>query len=124
MKQTKNKYIKDTLNSMRHAFRGVRYGYMSERNFRTEVAIVIAVYIAAVLLEFNYIEFAIITIAAFAVLGAELLNTAIEESWNKLHPDHHDHVGRIKDIASAGVLCFGLGAAFAGALVFVHHLFL
>lgn len=117
------RHIKDSYKSITHAFRGVRYAYVSERNFRTEIVIILTVYIAAILLDFSYVEFAIITLASFSVLGAELLNTAIEESWNKLHPDHHDHVGKIKDIASAGVLCFGIGAGLSGFFVFVHRLF-
>ncbi|MEN9852445.1 MAG: hypothetical protein RI996_388 [Candidatus Parcubacteria bacterium] len=117
------RHIKDSSKSIVHAFRGVRYAYVSERNLRTEIAIILVVYSAAILLDFSYIEYAIVTLASFSVLGAELLNTAIEESWNKLHPDHHDHVGKIKDIASAGVLCFGFGAGIAGLFVFVHHLF-
>jgi diacylglycerol kinase len=123
MLQKSKRHLQETYKSLTHAFRGVRYAYLSERNFRTEIAIVLLVYIAALLLGFTYIEFAIITLASFGVFGAELLNTAIEESWNKLHPEQHSHVGRIKDIASAGVLCFGIGAGLCGLFVFVHHLF-
>ncbi len=123
MIQKAKRHIKDTMKSFRHTFSGVRYAFISERNFRNEIAIVLVVYIVAILLDFSYIEFAIISLASFGVLGAELLNTAIEESWNKLHPDHHEHVGKIKDISSAGVLAFGFGAALAGMFVFVHHIF-
>jgi diacylglycerol kinase len=37
-----------------------------------------------------------------------MLNTAIEYSWNKLHPEMHEAVGKIKDIAAGAVLLIGL----------------
>jgi diacylglycerol kinase (ATP) len=117
------RHIKDTMWSMSNAWKGVRTAYKSERNFRTELAIIGITIFLAILLEFNYIEFAIVLLASCAVLGAELLNTSIEETWNRLHPDHHEQVGKIKDLASGGVFMVGIGAAFAGLLVFVHHLF-
>lgn len=116
------KHIKDTMWSMKNAFRGVSFGLNSERNFRTEVAIFIVTLVYALYLGFSYLEFAIVFLAGFTVLGAELLNTAIEESWNRLHPDHHAEVGKIKDLASGGVLLVGIGAGLAGLMMFVKHL--
>jgi diacylglycerol kinase (ATP) len=117
-----HKHIKDTMWSMSNAFRGVVFGLNSERNFRTELAIFIVTIIYALYLGFSYLEFSIVLLAGFTVLGAELLNTAIEESWNRLHPDHHEQVGKIKDLASGGVLLVGLGAGLAGLLIFIRHL--
>jgi diacylglycerol kinase len=117
-----HKHIKDTMWSMRNAFRGVSFGLSSERNFRTELAVFIVTILYAFYLGFSYIEFAVVFLAGFTVLGAELLNTAIEESWNRLHPDHHEQVGKIKDLASGGVLLIGFGAALAGLMIFVKHL--
>jgi diacylglycerol kinase len=117
-----HKHIKDTMWSMKNAMHGVSFGLSSERNFRTELAVFIVTILYAFYLGFSYIEFAVVFLAGFTVLGAELLNTAIEESWNKLHPDHHEQVGKIKDLASGGVLMIGLGAAAAGLLIFARHL--
>lgn len=116
------KHIKDTMWSIKNALRGVSFGLNSERNFRTEVAIFTVTLVYALYLGFSYLEFAVVFLAGFTVLGAELLNTAIEESWNRLHPDHHEQVGKIKDLASGGVLLIGVGAGLAGFLIFVKHL--
>ena len=122
IKRTK-KLIKDTLWSISNASKGIALGFKFEKNFRIEFLITFFVFLFAFILRFNYIEWSVITLAAFVVLGGELFNTAIEESWDKLHPEHHESVGKIKDLASGAVLLFGLGAAFSGALIFIKHLF-
>ena len=121
IKKTTN-HIRQTYWSMKNAYRGIGFAFKTERNLRTEIAISIVTFGYGYYLGFSYIEFAIIFLAAFTVLGAELLNTAIEESWNRLHPDHHAEVGRIKDIASGGVFLVGVGAGLAGLLIFLAHI--
>jgi diacylglycerol kinase (ATP) len=118
-----HKYVRDTLWSMKNAKNGLSIGFFRERNFRTELAIFVVTVCAGVLLGFSLFELGIVLFAGFCVLGAELLNTAIEESWDKLHPEHHESVGRIKDLASGGVFLFGLGAALLGLSIFTKYLF-
>ena len=117
------KHAKETYWSMQNAMRGIWFGYGSERNFRTEIYIIFGAILLSIYLDLNYLEYSVVFLASSVVLGAELLNTAIEESWNKLHPDQHHSVGRIKDIASGGVFLVGLGAALAGSAIFIHHIF-
>ena len=121
IKKTK-KGIKDTLWSMSNAYNGIALAFKSERNFRIEIAIVFITILISIFLKISFIEFIVILFAGSSVLGAELFNTAIEESWDKLHPEHHSDIGRIKDIASAAVMMFGLGAGIIGVLVFVRHI--
>ncbi len=117
-----HKHIKDTMWSMRNAWRGITIAFVSERNLRTEIAIFIITLFYALYLGFSYLEFAVVFLAGFVVMGAELLNTAIEESWNRLHPDHHEQVGKIKDLASGGVMLIGIGAGLSGLMIFIFHL--
>ncbi len=57
---------------------------------------------------------------AFAlILIAELLNTALERAWERLHPEHHELVGASKDIASASVF---IAVIFAGLVVLIMAL--
>ena len=116
------KHIRKTVWSMQNAIRGIYFATRSERNLRIELTIFLLTIILGVYVQLSYIEFAVVFLAGCSVLGAELLNTAIEESWNKLHPDMHDSVGRIKDIASGGVFIMGFGAALAGTFIFLHHI--
>jgi diacylglycerol kinase (ATP) len=43
-------------------------------------------------------------------MAAELLNTAIEELADHLHPELHPRIRLVKDCAAAGVLVAVLGA--------------
>jgi diacylglycerol kinase (ATP) len=45
-----------------------------------------------------------------AVLGAELMNTALEQALDHLHPGIHPAIKRAKDSAAAAVLVLSLAA--------------
>ena len=53
------------------------------------------------------------------VLGIESLNTAVEKIADFIHPEFHNRIGFIKDIA-AGAVMFAAAAAIAvGLLIYV-----
>ena len=49
-------------------------------------------------------NFVLIT-SFFLVLITELQNSSTEAALDALHPEHHEGIGRSKDIAAASVLC-------------------
>lgn len=51
------------------------------------------------------------------VLAAELINTALEQLVDHLHPEQHPRIKIVKDCAAAAVLLLSLGAAWAGVLM-------
>lgn len=50
------------------------------------------------------------TLAMALVLGIESLNTAVEKIADFIHPDYHERIGFIKDIAAGAVTFAVLGA--------------
>jgi diacylglycerol kinase (ATP) len=44
------------------------------------------------------------------ILGAELLNTALENLADKVQPDEDEQIGILKDFAAAAIFIIGLGA--------------
>ena len=57
------------------------------------------------------------------VLSIEGLNTAVEKIADFIHPEFHDRIGFIKDIAAGAVLFAAFSAIAIGALIYVPKLF-
>lgn len=65
------------------------------------------------------IEWCIILICFALVIGAELVNTAIETYIDYKSPEQHPEIGKAKDIAAAAVLVCAIAAAIIGSIIFI-----
>ena len=92
------------------ALGGIAFTLRSERSFRVHVAAVAAVTGVLIWLRPAPLWWAVIGLACAAVLAAELVNTAIEQLADHLHPDSHEGIRRVKDCAAAAVLIASIGA--------------
>ncbi len=111
------------LQALRHAEDGVAHVARRERNFRFHLLAAALVIIAGLLLHLSLISWCWIVAAVFAVLIAEMANTAVEELVDLL-VGHHYSTGakHIKDIAAGIVLLTSWLAVIIGLLVFVPAL--
>jgi diacylglycerol kinase (ATP) len=57
------------------------------------------------------------------VLSTESLNTAIEKVCDFIHPDYHQKIGIIKDVASGAVTFAAIAALAIGGLIYFPYLF-
>ncbi len=60
---------------------------------------------------FSARELLLLVFCWFFIIVAELQNSAIEVALDQIHPEHHEAIGRSKDLASAAVVwaaVFGL----------------
>lgn len=112
-----NTSMKKTKSSLGHAFNGIAQAIKTERNFKIHCLCMIFVVLVGLVLEWDWVRWALAILAIMAVLGAEMINTAIEYTWNHLEPNHHPVVGVIKDIMAGAVLIVSIGAAVIGALL-------
>jgi diacylglycerol kinase len=62
------------------------------------------VFVAILLWPLSGVEFILLTLAYFLILITELINTAVEQMLERLHPQRHELIGKSKDVASAAVL--------------------
>ncbi len=53
------------------------------------------------------------------VLSIEGLNTAVEKIADFIHPDYHERIGFIKDIAAGAVFFAALSAIAIGAIIYL-----
>lgn len=95
------------LRSFRHAGRGLRHAWQTQRNFRVELGCAALALAAALWLR---APLSPILLACALVLALELLNTALEAALDHLHPQQHPAIGVAKDAAAGAVLLASTGA--------------
>ena len=110
--------MRSLLKSFGYAFRGIGYQLAYERNFRIHCFAALTVCLAALFYEFSSLEWCLLVLQICLVIGVESLNTAIEQTDNKITSEPSKHIRRAKDSAAAAVLIFAIGS-----LVLAYQLF-
>ena len=119
---SKEKPIISFFKSFRYAFKGIKHVFKNERNFRLHTLISILVLILAIYFNCDLIEFALLVIIISLVMSLEMINSAIEYTWNKLEPNHHPVVGIIKDAMAGSVLIASISAFIVGIIIVLRHI--
>ncbi|MDI6734458.1 MAG: diacylglycerol kinase [Patescibacteria group bacterium] len=104
------------------AFRGLGHA-LSERNFLIQVIIGALTIILAFALDLNAIERIIILILIALVLGAEILNSAIETFVDVLIKEHNEAAAKVKEFMAGAVLIFSITAFVIGVWIFMKAIF-
>jgi len=95
-----DRVIKATGNS----FRGVRDAFKHEAAFRQELGLSIVLLPVSFWLAQTVIEWLLLITPLFVLLIVELLNSAVENTVDRISAERHTLSGRAKDIASAAVM--------------------
>lgn len=69
----------------------------------------------------NRFEWAILWCAMGLVFVSEGLNTALETTIDRLHPEKHELIGRAKDMAAGATLSASIIAIIVGLYIFGPH---
>ena len=107
--------------SFRHALDGVKFLIKNERNMRVHTVMTILVVLCAVIFGLTATEKAIVISLCAAVICAELVNTAIENTVNLSTAVFNMYAKQAKDAAAGAVLVISIGAATAGLIIFVPY---
>ena len=103
------------------ALKGLRW-MLGENNFRIQLVAAVVVVALGFKLQLRQTHWLVILLCIGGVLSAEIFNTAIEKLCDHLHPEQHPNIGKVKDMAAAGVLVIAMVAAVIGGLVFYQYL--
>ncbi|HKV45777.1 MAG TPA: diacylglycerol kinase [bacterium] len=104
------------------AVRGLRLAAQTQRHFRAQLVIAAAALLFAAWAGLGPTELAVLAVTVAIVLGAELLNTAVEMLTDLLHPDRGPAAAAVKDVSAGAVLAAVVLAVAVGALVFLPRL--
>jgi len=98
------KGIKRIIAASRNSFRGIRDAWLYEAAFRQETAL------AAILLPLSFwlaqttVEWVLLILPLFLLVIVELLNSAIENTIDRIGAERHVLSGRAKDMGSSAVM--------------------
>ena len=109
--------------SMGFALDGLRYAFRSQRSLQIEIIIAGFIVVIGSVLGISRLEWVIVIISIFFVIGMELINTAIEAVVDLVSPEYHPVAKVAKDIASAAVLTSAVGGLIAGLVIFGAYIF-
>jgi len=112
-------FFSGRLKSIGYAVKGAVKLITSEHSVMVQSSIAVIMIIAGFALHISREEWMMQILAFGLVLGVESLNTAVEKIADFIHPEFHEKIGFIKDIA-AGAVMFAASAAIAvGLLIYV-----
>lgn len=119
----RNTFIGKRLHAFIYAFRGAFLLLKTEASIQTQAGIAVLITLAGWYFKISTTEWCFQLIAIGMVLGTEGMNTAIEKICDFIHPDYHERIGFIKDIA-AGAVCFVAAiAVIIGLIIYLPKIF-
>lgn len=114
-----NSFITGRLKSLKYAVAGAVKLIATEHSIMVQFSIGVLVTIAGFYFEISKTEWLFQTLAIGLVLSIEGLNTAVEKIADFIHPDYHDKIGFIKDIAAGAVFFAAISALIIGAIIYI-----
>lgn len=113
---SKNKTFKD---SFKHAYEGIIYALLRERNMHVHALMAVLVIASGVLFNIKYSEWLACLILIALVIAMELINTAIEAVVDLITTEENKLAKVAKDTSAGAVLVVSLFAAFIGLIIFI-----
>jgi len=105
--------------NFRHAFKGLKIIFKTERTFR--ILLIIALFVLLIAfyigIEDNLLVGLVLIIAL--ILSLEIFNSAIERLVDILAPKTHHFAKEIKDLLAAAVLLASIFAVLIGLIIFL-----
>jgi diacylglycerol kinase (ATP) len=102
-----------------YSVRGFRAVLFGEKAFRTDLVVFAICTVVACVLPVTWCERAVMVYTVFMALVAEIINTAIETTVDRISTEYNELSGRAKDIGSACVFVAFFGAGVAWFIILV-----
>ncbi len=119
----KESFFLNRLKSVGYAFKGAYYLLRTESSIKIQFVIAIVVTIAGFYFEISRTEWLFQIGFIGLVMSIEGLNTAIEYLADFIHPEHHQSIGRIKDISAGAVFIASITAVIGAIVIYFPKVF-
>lgn len=110
------------LKSMVFAFKGAVKLITTEHSVMVQASLAVIMIIAGFYFDITKTEWMFQIFAFGLVLSIEGLNTAVEKIADFVHPDFHERIGFIKDIAAGAVFFAAMTAIAIGLFIYLPRL--
>ena len=119
----KESFLVNRLKSVGYAFKGAFLLLKTEASIKIQFTIALIVTATGFYYNISTIEWIVQLLAIALVMSLEGVNTAIEEIANFIHPDRHEKIGLIKDIAAGAVFIASVFASIIGFIIYFPKIF-
>ena len=113
-----NRFVKGRLKSVTYSVIGAYKLITSEHSIIVQFFLGVAVTAAGFYFNISATEWMLQTMAIGMVMAIEGANTAVEKICDFIHPEFHQKIGFIKDIASGAVFFAATAAIVVGAIIY------
>ena len=117
--QKDNSFFLGRFKSVGFAFKGAIKLLTTEHSVMVQFSIAILLIVAGFYFDISQTEWLFQTLAIGLVLSIEGLNTAVEKVADFIHPEFHERIGFIKDIAAGAVFFAALTAISIGLIIYL-----
>jgi diacylglycerol kinase (ATP) len=117
--QKDNTFFSGRFKSMGFALKGAIKLITTEHSVMVQFSIGVLLVVAGIYFDITMTEWLFQTLAIGLVLSIEGLNTAVEKIADFIHPNYHEKIGFIKDIAAGAVFFAAMTAIAIGLLIYI-----
>lgn len=114
-------FVKGRIKSLKYALIGAYKLITTEHSIMVQLSIGVLVSVLGFIFDITKTEWMLQTLAVGIVLAIEGLNTAVEKIADFIHPDHHEKIGFIKDIAAGAVTFAAISAVIIGMIIYIPY---
>jgi diacylglycerol kinase (ATP) len=112
-------YLGKRLLGFKYATKGAWMLLKNEASIQVQAVIAVGITIAGFYFNISTSEWIAQTLAIGLVMSIEGLNTAVEEIANFVHPDFHNKIGYIKDVAAGAVFFTAIAAIVVSCIIYI-----
>lgn len=113
------RFASGRLKSMKFAVQGAIKLLTTEHSVMTQVGIGVILTICGFVFDISRTDWMFQIFAIGLVLSVEGLNTAVEKIADFIHPEFHEKIGFIKDIAAGAVFFAAMTAIAIGCFIYI-----
>lgn len=117
--QRDKKFLSGRFKSLGFALKGAIKLATTEHSVMVQSSIAVLLVFAGFYFEISREEWMFQTLAIGLVLAIEGLNTAVEKVADFIHPEFHEKIGFIKDIAAGAVFFAAITAIIIGCFIYI-----
>ncbi|WP_347374495.1 diacylglycerol kinase [Aequorivita sp. Q41] len=112
-------FIGKRLKGCGYALKGALLLLKSEASIQVQTVLAILMTIAGFYFDISPTEWMLQIFSIGLVMSIEGLNTAAEEIADFVHPDFHNKIGFIKDVAAGAVFFAAIAAILVGCIIYI-----
>lgn len=116
--QKDNTFLSGRLKSVTFAAKGAIKLISTEHSIMVQFSLAILMTIAGFYFNISKTEWLFQILSIGLVMSIEGINTAVEKVADFIHPDYHERIGFIKDIAAGAVLFAAITAMIIGLIIY------